>query len=170
MWRHNDSRHSHCYIILSDFSSSKFKEFPNETVMVDEFSKNLAHFECYYYTLQWRHNKRDCVSNHHRLDCLINRLFRQRSKKTPKLRVTGLCEGNSPVTGEFPGQRVSNEENDSIWWRHHDLAALRLLIPKYYYDKLYLYPADGSQSSSWPDAPYVMSQQSLSYRYPIFLS
>ena len=25
-----------------------------------------------------------------------------RSKKTPKIRVTGLCEGNSPVTGEFP--------------------------------------------------------------------
>ena len=25
-----------------------------------------------------------------------------RSKKTSKIRVTGLCEGNSPVTGEFP--------------------------------------------------------------------
>ena len=24
------------------------------------------------------------------------------SKKTSKLRVTGLCEGNSPMTGEFP--------------------------------------------------------------------
>ena len=29
-------------------------------------------------------------------------LFRRRSKKTPKLRVTGLCAGNSPVTSEFP--------------------------------------------------------------------
>ena len=28
-----------------------------------------------------------------------------RSKKTPKLRVIGLCVGNSPVTGEFPAQR-----------------------------------------------------------------
>ena len=26
-------------------------------------------------------------------------------KKTSKLRVTGLCDGNSPVTGEFPAQR-----------------------------------------------------------------
>ena len=26
---------------------------------------------------------------------------RRRSKKTSKLCVTGLCEGNSPVTGEF---------------------------------------------------------------------
>ena len=41
-------------------------------------------------------------------------------KKAPKLRVTGLCEGNSPVTGEFPTQRTSNAQNDSIWWRHHD--------------------------------------------------
>ena len=44
---------------------------------------------------------------------------RHRSKKTSKLRVTGLCEGNSPVTGEFPAQRASNAENVSIWWRHH---------------------------------------------------
>ena len=54
---------------------------------------------------------------HH--DCLLNGLFRRRSKKTSKLRVTGLCEGNSPVTGEFPAQRASNTENDSIWWRHY---------------------------------------------------
>ena len=50
---------------------------------------------------------------------LLNRLFGRRSKKTPKLRVTGLCEGNSPVTGEFPSQMASNAENVSIWWRHH---------------------------------------------------
>ena len=36
-----------------------------------------------------------------------------------KLRVTGLCVRNSPVTGEFPTQRASNAENVSIWWRHH---------------------------------------------------
>ena len=32
---------------------------------------------------------------------LLNRLFRSRSKKISKLRVTGLCAGNSPGTGEF---------------------------------------------------------------------
>ena len=31
-------------------------------------------------------------------------LSRRRSKKTSKIRVTGLCAGNSPVTGEFPNQ------------------------------------------------------------------
>ena len=52
--------------------------------------------------LQWRHNGRNSVSNHQPHDCLPNRLFRRRSKKTSKLRVTGLCAGNSPGTGEFP--------------------------------------------------------------------
>ena len=40
--------------------------------------------------------------------------------KTSKLRVTGLCAGNSPGTGEFPAQMASNAENVSIWWRHHE--------------------------------------------------
>ena len=40
-------------------------------------------------------------------------------KKTSKLRVTGLCVGNSPVTCIFPAQTASNAENVSIWWRHH---------------------------------------------------
>ena len=70
-------------------------------------------------SLQWRHNERDDVSNHGRIDGLLNRLFRRRSKKTSKLRVTGFREGNSPMTGEFPSLRVSNAENVSISWRHH---------------------------------------------------
>ena len=40
-------------------------------------------------------------------------------RKKSKLRVTGFCDGNSPVTGEFPAQNASNVENVSIWWRHH---------------------------------------------------
>ena len=39
-------------------------------------------------------------------------------KENNKLRVTGLCTGNSPETGEFPAQRSSYAENVSIWWRH----------------------------------------------------
>ena len=67
---------------------------------------------------RWRHNERHGVSHHRRLECLLNRLFRRRSKKTSKLRVTGLCEGNLPVTGGFPSQRANSTENVSIWWRH----------------------------------------------------
>ena len=76
-------------------------------------------------SLQWRHNKHDDVSNNQRLDCLLNRLLRSRSKKISKLRETGFCEGNSPFTGEFPTQRASNAENVSIWWRHHGVMQLK---------------------------------------------
>ena len=70
-------------------------------------------------SLQWRHNDPDGASNYQPCDCLLNRLFGRGWKKTSKLSVTGLCAGNSPVTGEFPAQRASNGENVSIWWRHH---------------------------------------------------
>ena len=66
---------------------------------------------CLRLTLQWRHDGRDGVSNHQPHDCLLNRLFRHRSKKISKLQVAALCVGNSPVTGEFPAQRTSNAEN-----------------------------------------------------------
>ena len=70
-------------------------------------------------SLQWRHNEPDGVSNNQPHHCLLNRLFRRRSKKTSKLRVVGLCAGNSPVTGDFAAQIASNAENVSIWWCHH---------------------------------------------------
>ena len=56
-----------------------------------------------------------CLKSPERLDCLLNRLF------TSKIRVTDLCVGNSPATGEFCAHRGSNTENASIWWRHHGI-------------------------------------------------
>ena len=73
----------------------------------------------WYRSLRWRHNGHDRVSNHQPHHCLLNHLFRRRSKKTSKLHVTRLCAGNSPLTSEFPPQMTSNAENVSIWWRHH---------------------------------------------------
>ena len=80
------------------------------------------------WSLQWRHNGHDSVSNHQPHDCLLNRLLRRRSKKTSKLRVTGLCAGISPWTGEFPAQMTSCAENVSIWWRHHGKYVSELCI------------------------------------------
>ena len=48
--------------------------------------------------LQGHHDERDGVSYHQHLDCLLGRLLRRKSKKTSKLCVNGLCEGNPPVT------------------------------------------------------------------------
>ena len=78
--------------------------------------------------LQWRHNERDGVSTHQPHDCSLHRLFRCTSNKTSKLRITGLCEGNSPLTSEFPAQRASNAENISVWWRHHVYHLLDIII------------------------------------------
>ena len=77
-------------------------------------------------SLRWCHNGHYSISNHQPHDCLLNCLFRRRSKKTSKLRVTVLCAGNSPGTSEFPTQMASNVENVSIWWRHHvrDVAVM----------------------------------------------
>ena len=45
-------------------------------------------------TLHWRHNDHDGASNHQPLGCLFNRLYRRRSKKTSKFRVTGTQPGS----------------------------------------------------------------------------
>ena len=80
-------------------------------------------------SLQWRHKGRDGVSNDQPRDCLLSRSIRRRSKNTSKLRVTGLCAGNSPVTGEFPAQMASNAEYVSIWWRHHVYKNITTTFP-----------------------------------------
>ena len=62
-------------------------------------------------TLQWRHKELGGVWNHQPHDCLLTYSFRRRSSKTSKLRVTGICEGISPV---------------SIWWCHDGYHSLVL--------------------------------------------
>ena len=97
----------------------------------------------YLKALLWRHNGSDGVSNHQHHDCLPNRSFRRRSKKTPKLRLTDLCAENSPVTGEFPAQMASNAEMFPFqWWRHH-----------------------GKQTPT-PDTPQ-QEQASLAHKWPV---
>ena len=69
------------------------------------------------FTLQWCHNESDGISKHQpHHDCLLNHLFRHRSKKTSKLRFTGLCAGNSPVAGEFSTQRASKNNGKIMEW------------------------------------------------------
>ena len=85
--------------------------------------------------LQWRHNGRNGVSNYQPYDCLLNSLFRPRSKKTSKLCVTALCAVKSPVNGEFPAQMANNTEDFSIWWRHHAIIeshrACEIIFPQF---------------------------------------
>ena len=52
--------------------------------------------------LYWSHIERDGVSNHQGLYCLLNHFLRHREKKVAKLRVTGLCGRNPPMTVDCP--------------------------------------------------------------------
>ena len=62
---------------------------------------SICYFLCFVVvrTLHWRDNECDGVSNHKSNDCLLNRIFRRRSKKTSKLRITGRWPVNSPHKG-----------------------------------------------------------------------
>ena len=60
------------------------------------------------------------------LTIVYSAIFWAETKEKSKLRITGLCAGNSPVTGEFPAQMASYMENVSIWWCHHELQSLSL--------------------------------------------
>ena len=61
-------------------------------------------------------------------------MFRRRSKKTSKLLLTGLCEGNSPLIDEFTAQRASNAENVSNGWRLMNASVLHMMVNRYLYD------------------------------------
>ena len=125
-------------------------------------------------TLQWRHNRRSRESIHRPNDCLLSRLFSCRSKKTSKLHVTGLCAGNSAVTGEFHAQMANSTENVSLWWRHHDMFPLPVRTHSFtgnvgFVRKLCLtlWPVAGNhnQPSLSTMANYIIHQ-----RVPVFIS
>ena len=52
-------------------------------------------------------HERHGVSYHRQLGCLFKHI-KANIKETPKLRTTGLCEGNPPMTGRFSSQRASD--------------------------------------------------------------
>ena len=107
--------HWSSHVTRRPWSMRSGEKWPEFDLWPDHLEENVRTS----WSLQLHHNGRDGVSNHQPHDCLLNRLFGCRSKKTSKPRVTGFCAGNSPVTGEFPTQMASNAESVSIWWRHH---------------------------------------------------
>ena len=66
-------------------------------------------------TLQWHHNELDGVSNHQLHDCLLNCLYRHKSKKTSKLRLTWLV--NSPH--KWPVTQKMLPFHDLIIWIYY---------------------------------------------------
>ena len=89
--------------IFNHFSHTKWRPLAHYLISI----RRPWMFQC---SLQWRHNEHDGVSNHQPHHWLLNPLFRRRSNKTSKPRFTGLCVGNSPMTGEFAAKMASNAE------------------------------------------------------------
>ena len=111
---------------MSDFNSLQdlaklvrafLSEVCKEVAQIPLCTHYVFQLDTYLSTSQWRHNGCYGVSNHQPHECLLKRLFRRRSKKTSKLRVTDLWAGNSPVT--LPALMASNAKNVFIWWRHN---------------------------------------------------
>ena len=101
LWRHHYVKTTQDVIFTCEWTSSLRKVSTGKSwhkIGVTSDTLFLDHGN----TLQLRHNEHDGVSDHQPHDCLLNRLFRRRSKKTSKPCVTGLCAGNSPMTGGSP--------------------------------------------------------------------
>ena len=74
------------------------------------------------WSLQWRHNDHDGVSNHQPHGCLFNQVYSgtDRRKHQSSASRAFAC-GEFTGSGEFPAQTASNAENVSIWWRHRGI-------------------------------------------------
>ena len=116
-------------------------------------------------SLLWRHNGHSSVSNHQPYDRLHNCLFRRRSKQTSKLRVTGLCVGNSPGIGEFPAQMASYAENVFIWWLHHVKQIYGCWLPgivQYMDISCKVIAMFKSRKSVWSEYPWLKYKDTIS--------
>ena len=82
-----------------NFSNETYRFERKKAVFVDAYMSEEEHGCNDMITLQWRHNERDCVSNHQPYDCLLMHLFRRRSKKKMK------APSHWSLWGEFTGDR-----------------------------------------------------------------
>ena len=93
------------------------------------------HSDCQHrWSRSVRHNKRRGVSNQLYLDCLLSRLFRRASKKTSKLRVTGIWPGPvySPHKGPVMRQVFPFDDVVMIMWFVR-LLIIDGILPKWPY-------------------------------------
>ena len=127
-------------------------------------------------TLQWRHNDHDGVSNHQPNGCLLNRLFRRRWKKTSKLRVTGLCVGNSPGPVNSPHQGpvkrkmfpfddvIMNNPQQSMPDYKSRACSLQVLYAVYFA----LFTTDISRNqNTFIEHPFLVEFDQISYRVQV---
>ena len=97
-----------CFNIKTVFPGIGYSHYKDKTVMIPFIFMMgvpiLIRWSLYIKMPHWNNSKHPIshtcgwamgwgISNHQPHDCLLNHLFGRRSKKTSKLRVTGLCAG-----------------------------------------------------------------------------
>ena len=97
-----------------EYDEGKITTFIKLRTLPHQTGEVLRFFRCHYH-----YNDVIMSAIASQITSLTN-VYSDANKKHQSSAVTGLCVGNSPVTGEFPTQRASNAESVSIWWRHHD--------------------------------------------------
>ena len=97
------------------------------------------------YSLQWRHNGRESVSNHQPHD-FYSIVYSDADQRKHQRSASLAFAGNSPGTGEFPAQMASYVENVSIWWRLHGNCAHFILLRRIFVCLFCIF--DGRQLSS----------------------
>ena len=122
-----------CLINILSFFYQKFLELHFISFQLSIFHGVLP-IKCY----SAKHQNSRSIKNNHYSDAIMSVMASQIAsliivystaysgvdKKNIKAPRTGLFDGNSVVTGEFPAQRASNMKNVSIWWRHHECRLL----------------------------------------------
>ena len=106
--------------IFNDINLRRYRDLADE---MKEFARQWNPRTAQSVTLLWHHDDHDGVSNHQPHGCLLNRLFRRRSKKTSKLRVTGLCVGNSPGP-------VNSPHKGPVTWKMFPFDDVIMISPK----------------------------------------
>ena len=122
-WRGKRSRHSRRMRNQQFYVSGK-RPMPRQQSCRDmckilhrSICKNLMRDSKFELSLPLPHNEHYSVSNYWRLDCLINRLFRRRSKQTSKLRVTGRWPVDSPHKGPVT-RKMFPSDDVNMWCRN----------------------------------------------------
>ena len=117
-----------CYIGIVEIDFCKFIFSESRSELKQFFL--LPFLFSFGFPLQWCHNEHDGVSNHWRLDGLLNRLVRRKSRKTSKLRVTG------PLWGEFTSHRLFSFDDVIMHKKNHKLKHVLISWLNCYYTAL----------------------------------
>ena len=143
-WPHHVWLQIICYGVADDHHlclftcdrGSHFGQFINQRTLCDPCCLLTKHHNLQYipwnmhwallcfvlfFSLQWPHNEPTGISNHRRLDCLFNHLFKLTLKETSEPALLTLCEGNhrwptdSPHKGLVTRKPFPFEDVIMVW-------------------------------------------------------